>query len=268
MEMKQIQDLCSLISSGGTPSRKHPEYYATDESGHLWVKSKELLDRAISVTEETISDEGLKKSSAKYYPANTVLLAMYGANVGQLGWLKRPATVNQAVCGMVVDEEVADHHYVDYALLHTRDGLSAKAQGAAQQNLNQSLIREYKIPAPSLQIQRRIASIVTTYDDLIENSTRRIALLEEMARRLYEEWFVKFRFPGHEDVMFRETELGKVPETWGIVSLDQAIGFNPRTVVPREDEKLFVPMSALSEINMTISGLQVKTGNSGAFCVP
>ena len=71
MELKQIQNLCSLVSSGGTPSRKHPEYYKTDGSGHLWVKSKELLDAAISYTEETISDEGLKQSSAKYYPANT-----------------------------------------------------------------------------------------------------------------------------------------------------------------------------------------------------
>jgi len=85
-----------LISSGGTPSRKRPEYFANN--GHLWVKSQELLDCSIYNTVEHISDAGLENSSAKYFPEDTLLIAMYGANVGQLGILKRPGTVNQAIC--------------------------------------------------------------------------------------------------------------------------------------------------------------------------
>ncbi len=212
--------MCAKVTSGGTPSRSHAEYYSTDEIGHLWIKSKELLDCSIADSEERITDSGLKNSSAKYLPACTVLVAMYGANVGQLGWLRRPATVNQAICGLVVDPEVADHRYVFYALMDTRAGLIAQAQGAAQQNLNQDKIKDFEIPCPELVEQRRIASILSAYDDLIENNTRRITILEEMARRIYEEWFVRFRFPGHEGVRMVESELGLVPEGWKIAAVE------------------------------------------------
>lgn len=216
MECAAVHKLCRKVSSGGTPSRKKPEYYTNDSKGHRWVKSKELLDGPVSDTEEKITDEGLNKSAAKCYPANTVLMAMYGANVGQLGWLKRPATVNQAVCAMVVNEDVANFRYVFYALLHTRKGLIAKAQGAAQQNLNQGLIRDFKIPKPDLLIQCKIAAILSAYDDLIENNTRRIQILEEMARTIYREWFVNFRFPGHGKVKMVESDLGPIPEGWEV----------------------------------------------------
>jgi len=219
MRFQTIDSLCSLISSGGTPSRKRPDFYTDDSDGHLWVKSKELLDRSIQDTEEKITDEGLNNSSAKYFPADTVLIAMYGANVCQLGWLKRPATANQAVCGLVVNKEIAFSRFVFYALLQTRDALAAKAQGAAQQNLNQGLIREFRIPSPPLPTQRKIAAILSAYDDLIENNLRRIKILEEMAQNLYREWFVKFRFPGHQHAHFTDSPLGRIPEGWEVVSL-------------------------------------------------
>jgi type I restriction enzyme S subunit len=84
-----LQEICTRISSGGTPSRKHPEFF--ENGDHLWVKSQELRDGSIHSTEEHITDEALANSSAKLYPENTVLLAMYGATVGQLGLLKGSA---------------------------------------------------------------------------------------------------------------------------------------------------------------------------------
>lgn len=221
MTYRPIGELCSCITSGGTPSRAKPEYFCTQQEGHRWVKSKELLDCVITDTEEHITDQGLQKSSAKYLPEKTVLVAMYGANVGQLGWLRYPATVNQAICGLVVDPLKANFRYVYYALLATREGLIAKAQGAAQQNLNQDAIKSFEIPSPDLPTQRRIASILSAYDDLIENNTRRIAILDEMARRIYEEWFVHFRFPGHEKVNMVESDLGLIPEGWAFRRLDE-----------------------------------------------
>lgn len=219
MQMVTIESICSLVSSGGTPSRKRPEYFTSDKSGHLWVKSKELLDRSIEDTEEKITDEGLRNSSAKFYPENTVLIAMYGANVGQLGWLRRPATVNQAICGMVIDEEQADWRYVFYSLLLNRGDLTVQAQGAAQQNLNQDLIRQFSILLPALPVQRRIASILSAYDELIENSQQRIRILEEMVRSLYREWFVHFRYPGHESVPLTDSALGQIPQGWELTTL-------------------------------------------------
>ena len=244
MQMVTLESICTRISSGGTPSRTRPEYFTMDALGHLWVKSKELLDCSIDDTEERITDEGLKKSSAKLYPEDTVLIAMYGANVGQLGWLQRSATVNQAVCGLVIDDQKADWRYVFYSLLLNRGDLTVQAQGAAQQNLNQDLIRQFSIPLSSLPTQRRIADILSAYDELIENNQRRIRILEDMARSLYREWFVHFRYPGHENersevsslrpsVPLVDSPLGQIPQGWEVIPFteisDVLSGGTPKT---------------------------------------
>ena len=212
MRVASLESLCRRISSGGTPSRQHPEYYADD--GHLWVKSQELVDRPINDTGEKISDLGLDNSSAKYYQEDTVLIAMYGATVGKLAVLRVPATVNQAICALCIDPERADYRYVYYALMATRQDLIVQAAGVAQQNLNQGLIRGFEIPVFALSTQRSIANVLGGLDDLIENNRRRIEILEEIARLLYREWFVHFRFPGHEDVELVDSDLGPIPEGW------------------------------------------------------
>jgi type I restriction enzyme S subunit len=218
-EKIQIKDICEKVSSGGTPARNRPEYFELNGNGHLWVKSKELLEKGISDTEEKISDLGLKNSSAKIYPVNTVLVAMYGVNAGQLGWLKKPASVNQAVCALLVDHKKANWTFVYYSLLQSRQDLISQARGAAQPNLNKEMVENFEIPMfNSLETQSRIASVLAAYDDLIEINEKRIKALEEMAGRLYTEWFVKFKFPGHEKVKMIDsgTEFGLIPEGWAI----------------------------------------------------
>jgi type I restriction enzyme S subunit len=94
------------------------------------------------------------------------------------------------------------------------------AQGAASQaSITLDSIKGFQFDLPPLPTQRKIAAVLSAYDDLIENNTRRIAILEEMAQALYREWFVHFRFPGHEDVNMVESELGPVPEGWEVVKL-------------------------------------------------
>ncbi len=80
-------------------------------------------------------------------------------------------------------------------------------------------IKTLPISYPPLPTQQKIAAILSAYDDLIENNNRRIEILEEMARMLYREWFVKFRYPGHESDRFYESELGLIPEGWEVVKL-------------------------------------------------
>lgn len=136
--------------------------------------------------------------------------------------------------------------------------------GAAQQNINITNVKKLLVPYPPIKTQDAIVGILSNYDDLIENNTRRIEILEEMSRRLYEEWFVHFRFPGHEDVGFIESELGRVPEGWEVRRLENTVALNPRTKVPKDGEKWFVPMGALSESSMIVGTLERKPGNSGA----
>src|SRR5271165_164745 len=103
-----------------------------------------------------------------------------------------------------------------------RKGLTAYGGGTNISNLNQDILAGLEVPFPSLPVQREIAGILSAYDDLIENNLRRIRILEQMARSLYREWFVDFRFPGHEKVSLFDTALGKVPEGWEVGRLDDA----------------------------------------------
>jgi type I restriction enzyme S subunit len=146
---------------------------------------------------------------------------MYGANVGQLGYLRAACTVNQAICGLRADPAIADPRYVFYALMLERPSLIAKASGAAQQNLNQDLIRNFKIPLPPLETQRKTAVLLSAYDNLIENNNRRLHLLEEMAQRIYRDWFVDFRYPGSEGVDVVDSEMGPIPDGWFVRPLFQ-----------------------------------------------
>lgn len=216
-----IESLCTRVTSGGTPSRSNPEYY---ENGTIpWIKTGELKDWYVDVIQEMITEVALRESSAKLFPMSTVLLAMYGdgKTMGSVGLLRKPCATNQACCAMLPDPTRCDPKFLLYSLIYFRPALLKLTIAGAQRNLNGATIKKFKIGAPDLPTQHRIASILSAYDDLIENNTRRIAILEEMARRIYEEWFVHFRFPGHEHVKLVESELGLIPEGWSRVTLGE-----------------------------------------------
>ncbi len=100
--------------------------------------------------------------------------------------------------------------------------IALMAQGAASQaNISPSQVESLKIPIPDVVVQRKIAAILSAYDDLIDNNNRRIKILEEMAKLLYREWFVDFRFPGHENVRMVDSPLGKIPEEWKTSQLNE-----------------------------------------------
>ncbi len=125
-------------------------------------------------------------------------------------------------------------------------------------------LKTSKVFCPPMHIQRKIAAILSTYDNLIENNTRRIKILEDMAQTLYQEWFVHFRFPGHENVQMVESELGLIPQEWKVVPASEAMFVNPKTSVPRDTIKPFVPMKSATENSMLITEIEERTGNSGA----
>lgn len=103
------------------------------------------------------------------------------------------------------------------------DYLTANAKGAAYPAVDTEIIKRAEVHLPTLPTQRRIAAILSAYDELIENNSRRIKILEEMARMIYQEWFVKFRFPGHEQAKFVESSLGMIPAGWEVKKLGDII---------------------------------------------
>jgi type I restriction enzyme S subunit len=216
-----IESLCLKVTSGGTPSRKNPEFYK--DGNIIWIKTQELKDWYIENSQEKITEEALKKSSAKLLPVNTVLMAMYGdgRTITSLGILRKEAATNQACCALVPNFDICEPLYLFYLLKFHKNHLIKLALGGVQRNLSGTIIRNFKVKVPPLPIQRKIAAILSAYDDLIENNTRRIEILEEMARSLYREWFVNFRFPGHEQVKMVDSELGLIPEGWRYSSLKE-----------------------------------------------
>lgn len=223
MEYSKIGDICLKVCSGGTPTSSNPNYY---NGGIPWLNTNEVNFCNIDSTNKTISQEGLEHSAAKYIPANTVIVAMYGVTAGRSAIAKIPLTTNQACCNLVIDAAKADYRYVYYFLKQQSDNLNKLANGGAQQNLNSLIIKKYKIALPNLEVQHRIASILSTYDSLIENNTKRIRLLEKMAENIYKEWFVRFRFPGHENV---EMENG-LPKGWKYYRIEDLCDINRETI--------------------------------------
>ena len=118
-----------------------------------------------------------------------------------------------------------------------RQQIRASASGTKIRHTAPSRIADVEVTLPPLPIQKRIAGILSAYDDLIENSQRRIKILEEMSRRLYREWFVHFRFPGHEGCRFVESPLGEIPEGWEVNAFTEIAevlsGGTPKTDVPQ-----------------------------------
>jgi type I restriction enzyme S subunit len=106
-----------------------------------------------------------------------------------------------------------------------RHGLTAQGGGTNINNLNQDILNALEVPLPPLPVQRRITGILSAYDELIENSQRRIRILEDMARALYREWFVNFRFPGHENIKLVDSPLGKIPKGWETAPLSSLVDF-------------------------------------------
>jgi type I restriction enzyme, S subunit len=111
-----------------------------------------------------------------------------------------------------------DPHYVGYVVGSDdyKDFIKSNAGGAAQPNANARVLTSYLVPVPPLLTQRKIASILSAYDELIENNNQRIKILEEMAQRIYREWFVDFRYPGRGDVPLMDSELGPIPLGWAV----------------------------------------------------
>jgi len=133
-------------ASGGTPSRKRQEYFA---GNILWVKTQELLNSFVMETAEKITDDGLSSSSAKLFSERTVLVALYGATVGELGILATPAATNQACCAVMARDPRAHYIHAFLFFAESKERLRSLSAGAAQKNISQEIIRGFRMVLPS-----------------------------------------------------------------------------------------------------------------------
>lgn len=181
-ELRTIEEVCLTIASGGTPSTRIDEYY----NGNInWYSTKELNDNFLFESTSKITEIGLKYSSAKLFPENTIVIAIYAApTVGRLGILASEASFNQAACGFIVDEEKICFEYLYLYLLSARQTLNDMASGSAQQNLNVSIMREFPINCPTSKIMVEFRNIVRPMFKKIKDNSKQIRTLTQLRDKL------------------------------------------------------------------------------------
>lgn len=264
-DLKRLNEM-GFVSRGRSRHRPRdaPHLYG---GPYPFVQTGDVKHAGLYLTEftQTYSEAGLAQS--RIWPAGTLCITI-AANIADTAILGMDACFPDSIIGFIPDEKKGDVRFVKYlfdALLKKK--FKQFTQGAAQDNLSQEKLLSLKFPVPILSEQRRIASILSTYDDLIENNRRRIRLLEDAARLLYREWFVRLRFPGHEHVRITDG----VPEGWGKKTLGDILKLQRGFDLPSKDRKDGpYPIYASTGINgyhnaAKVKGPGVVTGRSGSL---
>lgn len=211
-----IGDLGRVVT-GDTPPRKNPEYYG---SAYPFIKPTDMTvgQRLTMSYEEGYSEDGFEKYRKKLIPAGSTAVVTIGSIGQKLTWLHADSFVNQAVNAVVPDRARFDSLYVYYLLKHNLNLVKQADTGASsgRENVSKSNFSSLTVRAClDLNTQKQIAEVLDALDSSIETNQRRIALLEDAARRLYREWFVHLRFPGYESVPVKDG----VPEGWLVRNL-------------------------------------------------
>jgi len=256
----KLDDVLISIIGGGTPSKSRPEYWHGDIP---WASVKDMADDKfrLSATKDYITQEGLDNSATNLIPKGTVITATR-MGLGRCFINQVDMSINQDLKALIPNDKI-NNDFLLWLVVSKSSELENLGTGTTVKGIRLEDLRSLEFLLPPLPTQQKIASILSAYDDLIENNNRRISILEEMAQKLYREWFVKFRFPGHEDVKMVDSELGEIPEGWEVVSVSNAMDINPRTTLAREGDKPYIGMSYLSENSMVIKGNEYRSGNSG-----
>jgi type I restriction enzyme S subunit len=227
---------CVKLLSGGTPSKSNPNYWG----GNIpWVSCKDMKTSYLYDSQDYLTEDGIANGTC-LVPPETILIVVRGMILAKhfpVAITKRSMAFNQDLKAL----ECAPNLEPKF-LFYWFQGKSYEILGIADEaahgtkRLQTDRLQNLPLHLPPIQIQRRIIAILSAYDDLIENNKRRIEILEEMARSLYREWFVNFRFPGHEQVKMVDSELGLIPEEWEVVTLQDITNYINRGISPKYDD--------------------------------
>lgn len=257
-EDTKLVDVTSKIGDGlhGTPKYdENGDYYFIN--GNNLKNGKVVLD----INTKRISKEEFKKIK-KPLGKRTIFVAINGTLGNSAVYNNEDIALGKSACYLNVKEDVSKS-FIRYVIEDPSFQKYAElfATGATIKNLSLKAVRNYKFKLPPLEIQKKIAKKLSNYDDLIENNQKQIELLEKKARLTYEEWFLRFRIDGKKLDIDEDTGL---PFGWEKMNISDAISINPTTSLKRDKEAFYVPMSALSETNMLIDGVEKRIPQSGA----
>ena len=178
-----ILNLCERMNAGGTPSRKNANYW--NDASIKWYKTQELQDCWLVDSEEKISIEGQKNSSAKFFPENTILMAIYASpTLGRLGILDSEATCNQAALCLKADESKISWQWLYEKLYELREHYNGIARGAGQQNISGEVVEQTMVLCPSKEIMDEFTKIVAPWFEKRRKLQKQNIILSEARDRL------------------------------------------------------------------------------------
>ena len=216
----RLNEVTTKIGSGATPRGGKNSY---KESGISLIRSLNVYDLEFDKNGLAyIDNDQADFLSNVEVKTDDVLINITGASVARCCKVPLeilPARVNQHVSILRSDRSKLDPDFLQYLLvspLYKDKLLSIASGGATREALTKSSLEGFEVEIPNLSIPKKVTSILSAFDDLIENNTRRIQILEEMVRLIYKEWFVHFRYPGHESVPLVDSPLGNIPEGWEV----------------------------------------------------
>jgi type I restriction enzyme, S subunit len=228
-DLKRLDELGTVARGKSKHRPRNDPCLYGGEYPFIQTSDVKNTDLYISKYSQTYNEKGLAQS--KLWKPGTLCITI-AANIAETAILKINACFPDSIVGFVADKEKSDVKFVKYYIETIKLQMQNISKGTTQDNLSLDKLFSFKLSVPSIKTQKKIASILSNYDDLIENNTRRIEILEEMGKLIYEEWFVKFRFLGHENVKI----IDGVPEGWKITNafkiMDVLSGGTPKTSVP------------------------------------
>lgn len=264
MIKRTLQELCLNITDG-----KHGDCENEENSGYYFISYKDIFDGQINYKKaRQITKADFEETHKRTMLEVDDILLTNSGTIGRMAFVTdREATTKttfqKSVAIIKPDKQKVLPRYLYYQLQNCVPQFINSSNGSAQKNLLLSTMRTFQIEIEeNCEKQEKIANTLFAYDDLIENNQRQIKLLEEAAQRLYKEWFVDLRFPGHENTKI----VDGVPEGWNWCKLEDAIQFDPKVTLTKERMKQFIPMSALSTSSMVLDESQFTetTSNSGS----
>lgn len=244
---ENIKTLCVSIIDCINKTAKTVDY----ETPFKMLRTTNIKNGWVDVSEvRYVSEEVYKKWTRRQVPGKGDVILTREAPLGEVGLLRTDDKVflGQRLVAYRTDPKKLNNKFLLYSFLANdlQSQVKSFGSGSTVEHMRVPDAEKLSVLTPPISIQNAIASVISSYDDLIENNKKRIKIMEELAQRLYAEWFIKFKFPGHEKVRMIESSLGKIPEGWNVIPFNQAVNVNPPTKVLNNRQIKNVPMEAIS----------------------
>ena len=254
---KQINQLGRVVT-GKTPPKVRSDYF---DGSELFVSPKDFDWNGgyVERTQTTITEQALRAFRNQVIPRNAVLFTSISFGFGKIAIASRRLLTNQQINSVIANE---DHNFrfIYYLLRAYTPVIFSYNSGIDTPIVPKSVFEKIEVKCPEFELQRKIAAILTAYDDLIATNNRRIAILEKVAEEIFREWFVRMRFPGHQDTHF----IKGFPEKWPLQRFTDLVEINPRDKVDKADFVPYVGMESLSATSMYFISHESRKGAAGS----